>query len=371
MNKKLRNIALSLATLITVVAITACTGTGGNNTTTENNNASTTGEDLTEQSGEESTTTTDDTTQSESESGTGDLVTPLHIGVSQYVEHGALDAALQGFIDRLAEHGYIEGENLELTIQNAQAEQANAQTIAQGFATMDLDLILAIATQSAQALANVIKETPILVTAVTDPEDAGLVESNEAPGTNVSGTSDLNPVDQQIDLLTELLPDAETVAIMYASGEQNSILQGEMAIEALESRGLTGVLYTASNSNELQSVIESSVGQVDAWYIPTDNMFASSMGIVRQVAVEAKMPVIIGEKNMMDEGGLATVALDYYALGAETAEMAIEILEDGKNPADMPIRYQEDVEVYVNEAFAAEIDFVIPESVLGQVRSED
>lgn len=286
------------------------------------------------------------------------------IGISQYVEHAALDAARQGFIDHLADEGYIEGENLTIKFQNAQGDPANAQTIAQQFASDSFDLILAIATPTAQALANAISDTPILVTAVTDPADAGLVDSNEAPGTNVSGTSDLNPVDEQIDLLTRLVPDAKTVAVMYASSEPNSVLQGELALDALSSRGLTGELYTTATSNDLQSVIESSVGKVDAWYIPTDNLFASSMGIVKQVAQDANIPVIIGEKNMMDAGGLATVALDYYELGKMTAVMAIDILKNGQDPADMPIQYQEDPRIYINQDFANEIGLEIPAAIL-------
>ncbi len=292
------------------------------------------------------------------------------VGISQYVEHAALDASREGFLDYLAEHGYVEGENLTVKLQNAQGETANAQTIAQQFATSSYDLFLAIATPTAQALANAVKDTPILVTAVTDPADSELVQSNESPGTNVTGTSDLNPIKEQIDLLKRLVPDAKTVGILYASSEPNSVLQGKLAMEALEDAGLTGEITTTPDSNSLQSVIESTVGKVDAWYIPTDNLFASSMGIVRQVAVDAGIPVIIGEKNMMDAGGLATVALDYYELGRMTGEMALEIIEQGKDPADMPIRYQDNPKIYINEDFAAEIGLEIDSDLLAEVAQD-
>lgn len=296
----------------------------------------------------------------------------LKVGIAQYMEHDALDASRQGFLDRLAEAGYIEGENLTIDLQNAQGDPSNALTIAQKFAgDSALDLILAIATPTAQALANQITDTPILVTAVTDPQDAGLVETNDAPGRNITGTSDLNPVKEQVELLIELVPDVSTVGILYAASEQNSVLQGELVIAELEAHGLKGELYTTPSSNDLQSVIESSVGKVDAWYIPTDNLFASSMGTVRQVSVDAKIPVMIGEYNMMKAGGLATVALDYYALGETTAEMALDIIENGTDPASMPIQYQTDPQVYVNEEVAAEIGLSIPESVLSRAVDGD
>lgn len=293
------------------------------------------------------------------------------IGISQYIEHAALDASREGFIDYLAENGYVEGENLTIKFQNAQGDQANAQTIAQQFASDSFDLLLAIATPSAQALANAITDTPILITAVTDPEDSDLVLSNEKPGTNVTGTSDLNPITEQIDLLVRLLPEAKTVGILYASSEPNSVLQGKLAQEALSDKGLTGEIYTTPDSNNLQAVIESTIGKVDAWYIPTDNLFASSMGIVRQVAEEANMPVIIGEKNMMDGGGLATVALDYYELGKMTAGMAIDILENGQDPADMPIQYQQNPKIYINEEFADAIGLEIDPAILAEAAKED
>lgn len=294
---------------------------------------------------------------------TGASSDSIKIGISQYIQHGALDLALEGFLDRLEEKGYEEGKNLILDIQNAQGENSNTHTIASKFAADKKDLILAIATPSAQALANQIKDVPIVVTAVTDPADAGLVDSNEKPGANITGTSDLNPVKEQVELLKLLVPDVKTVGIMYASSEANSVLQGKLVADELDKHQIKHELYTVAHSNDLQSVIESSVGKVDAWYIPTDNMFASSMGIVRQVATAANMPVIIGEENMMNEGAHATVALDYYKLGQMTADMAIDILENGTDPASMPIQYQEDPIVYINDDFAAEIGLEIPDEV--------
>lgn len=337
MKQILRRGAMLLSITVLAATVAACSGTTNKTDTSNNSNTDT-----------------------------------LKVGIAQYMEHDALDASRQGFLDRLAEAGYIEGENLTIDLQNAQGDPSNALTIAQKFAgDSALDLILAIATPTAQALANQITDTPILVTAVTDPQDAGLVETNDAPGRNITGTSDLNPVKEQVELLIELVPDVSTVGILYAASEQNSVLQGELVIAELEAHGLNGELYTTPSSNDLQSVIESSVGKVDAWYIPTDNLFASSMGTVRQVSVDAKIPVMIGEYNMMKAGGLATVALDYYALGETTAEMALDIIENGTDPASMPIQYQTDPQVYVNEEVAAEIGLSIPESVLSRAVDGD
>lgn len=295
----------------------------------------------------------------------------ITIGISQLVEHDALDASRDGFLDRLEELGYVEGENLVIEYRNAQGEQVNAQTIAQNFAAdSSLDLVLGIATPAAVALANAIEDLPILVTAVTDPADAGLVESNTAPGGNVTGTSDLNPIVEQIDLLKRLVPDVERVGIMYAASEPNSVFQGKLAMDALEAVDLEGILFVTPDSNSLRSVIESSIGKVDAWYIPTDNVMADAMATIQQVAVDNKIPVIVGEVNAMRKGGLATVSIDYYELGRITADMAIEILVDGADPATMPIRYQDNPTLHINTAFAEAIGMNIPQDILDEAEAE-
>src|SRR5574344_2326482 len=187
----------------------------------------------------------------------------IKIGVIQLVEHQALDASYQGFVDGLKEAGYIDGENITIDYQNAQGEQANCQTIAQKLVNDRDDLILAIATPAAQAVANLTKKIPILVTAVTDPESAKLVKSNSKPDTNVSGTSDLTPVEKQIELLKKILPNAKTVGLMYCSSEQNSIFQINIAKSACDKNGLKYIEGTVSNSNEIQQVTQSLVGKVD------------------------------------------------------------------------------------------------------------
>lgn len=284
----------------------------------------------------------------------------LKIGVVQLVEHVALDASYQGFVDGLAEAGYVDGQNIKIDYQNAQGEQANCVTIANKLVNDKDDLILAIATPAAQAVANLTRKIPILVTAVTDPETAKLVKSNAKPGTNVSGTSDLTPVAAQISLLKKILPNAKKVGLIYCSSEQNSIFQINLAKEACKKEGLSFVEATVSNSNEVQQVAQSLVGKVDAIYVPTDNMLAAGMATVAMVANSAKIPTICGEKGMVDAGGFVTYGINYYELGMQTAKMAVEILRDGKKPADMPIQYLEKCDLAVNEETAAKLGITVP-----------
>lgn len=284
----------------------------------------------------------------------------VKIGILQLVEHGALDAASKGFVDALVEAGYKDGENIVIDYQNAQGEQANCQTIAQKFINNRSDLILAIATPAAQAVANLTTDIPILVTAVTDPESAKLVKSNSMPGTNVSGTSDLTPVFAQIELLKKLVPNVKKIAFMYNSSEQNSIFQINLAKEAAKSLNLEWIDATVSNSNEIQQVVQSVVGKVQAIYIPTDNMLAAGLATVSMVSNPAGIPVICGEEGMVSLGGLATYGLNYYELGKQTGRMAVRILRDGEKPEEMPIEYQENGTLVINQEVANALNITIP-----------
>lgn len=257
------------------------------------------------------------------------------IGVIQLVEHAALDASNQGFVAALDDAGI----SYEIDQQNAQNDQSACQTIAEKLVNDGNDLILAIATPAAQAVAGATSEIPILVTAVTDPADAGLVESNEVPGGNVSGTSDLTPVKEQIDLLQQLMPEAKTVGVLYCTAESNSVFQANMAEAACADAGLESEIFTVSSSNEIQQVVESMVGKVDALYTPTDNTIAAGMATVAMVANDNGIPVICGEAGMVDAGGLATYGIDYYQLGYMAGEQAIDILVNGADISQMPIGY--------------------------------
>ncbi len=294
----------------------------------------------------------------------------IKIGVSQFVTHDALDASYKGFVDGLGEAGYVDGENIKIDYQNASGDQSNCTTIAQKLVTDDNDLILAIATNAAQACANATSEIPILITAVTDPEATGLVESNEAPGGNVSGTSDLTPVAEQMKLLKRILPEAKKVAILYCSSEVNSQIQAEMAVKEAENLGLEAVHATVSASTEIQQVIESLIDKVDAIYAPTDNMIASGMATVAMIANENNLPVIVGEEGMLSEGGLATYGINYYELGKQTAAQAVKIIENKAKIESMPIEYinADNVKLKINEEIATQLGVTFPDDVLAEAK---
>ena len=272
------------------------------------------------------------------------------IGVIQLVQHAALDAANEGFFAALDEAGVV----YEADQQNASGEQGTCQTIAEKLVNDKNDLILAIATPAAQSVAGLTEDIPILLTAVTDPADAGLVEDNAAPGGNISGTSDLTPVKEQIDLLKQLIPEAKNVGILYCSAEANSVLQAKLAKEACEAEGLGAEEYTVSNFNEIQTVVESMVNKVDAIYAPTDNMIAAGMATVSMVATDNNIPIICGEAGMVEAGGLATYGIGYYQLGYLAGEQAIDILVNKKDVAEIPIGYlpAEKCELTVNKTTA-------------------
>ncbi len=284
----------------------------------------------------------------------------IKIGVIQLVEHSALDADYKGFVDGLAEAGYVDGENIKIDYHNAQGEQVNCVTIAEKLINDRDNLIFAIATPAAQAVANLTKDIPILISSVTDPESAKLVQKNTAPGGNVSGTSDLTPCAAQMELLKRIVPDAKTVGMLYCSSEQNSYFQVGLAKAACDKLGLKYIDGTVSNANEIQQVVTNLCGKVDVIYAPTDNMIAAGMPLVSKVANENKIPVICGEEGMVNAGGLATYGINYYELGKLTAKMAVEILRDGKNPAEMPIEYLQSFDLKVNEETEKVLGITVP-----------
>jgi len=293
------------------------------------------------------------------------------IGIIQYGEHPALDAARQGFIDSLKDEGYVDGDNIKIDYQNAQFDQSNLSTISDRFVSNKVDLVLAIATDAAQAIAGKTKDIPVLGTAITDYVTAGLVKSNEAPGGNVSGTTDMNPIKEQIDLLLKLVPDAGTIGVLYTSSEDNSVLQAKIAKEIIEAKGLKYVEVTITNSNEVQQATQSIVSMCDAIYIPTDNVFASAMPLVYGVTKESKTPVICGEANMVKNGGLATLGIDYYNLGYQTGKMAVKVLKGEAKPADMPIERQEKFDYAINGEVAEEIGVEIPDDLKEYILKND
>lgn len=285
------------------------------------------------------------------------------VGISQFVEHPSLDLAREGFIDQLADEGYLEGENLQIDLQNAQADFSTAQTIAQRFKQNKPDLVLAIATPSAQTAANVLKNIPVLITAVTDPVEAGVVESMESPGANVTGTTDMNPVAKQLDLIKDFLPEIETLGILYNPGEVNSVVQVDLAKKKAEAMGVKIEEGTVSNSSEVSLAVSSLVGNVDAIYVPTDNIIVSAMPTVLQTAYNNQIPVFASENNSVEQGAIATLGIDYYQLGRQTGAMAAKIL-NGADPAEMAVESSDELKLYINKKSAAEINLEVPSELL-------
>ncbi len=290
-----------------------------------------------------------------------------HVGVIQLVEHEALDAATEGFQDALKEKL---GDKVVFDVQNAQGEETNCATICTKFVNDDVDLIMANATQALTSAATATPDIPIVGTSVTDFVTTGTVESNDKPGTNVTGTSDLAPIDQQIALLKRLVPDAKTVGILYCSSEANSVYQAEEAQKELEKEGIKVEVYTVADSNDIQQVVTKAADNSDAIYIPTDNTIASNMEIVKNVTVPEKVPVIAGEENMCAVGGLATLSISYYNIGYNAGFMAYDILVNGKDPAEMPIQYADEITLKYNAEIASELGIQIPDDMVA-IEKED
>ena len=285
------------------------------------------------------------------------------VGVIQLVQHPALDAANKGFIDGLKSKGFEEGKNVTFDQQNAQGDQSNLQTIAQRFVSNKDDLVCAIATPAAQTMANATKDIPIVGTAITDYKVAKLVKDSSKPGTNVTGTTDMNPVEAQIDLLVKIMPKAKTVGFIYNSSEVNSQLQIDLAKKAAAARGLATVEATVSSVNDIQQAAQSLMGKVDALYIPTDNVMASAMPNLIKITDEAKVPVFCAEAGMLKAGGVATLGIDYYKLGFQTGEMASDILSGKSKPQDMAIQSQKTFTVTLNEEAIKKLGLTIPDDV--------
>lgn len=263
----------------------------------------------------------------------------LKIGILQFVEHEALDASRNGFIEGLKEQGF----DGKIDYKNAQGDQANCTLIANQFVSEGVDLILTIATPAAQSVAAVTSEIPILATAITDFKETGLTQAN------LTGTSDLAPVAKQVGLIKQLKPKTRKIGILFSSNEANSKFQAEIAIKEAEKIGLTPQIFTFSQMTEIQQVVESMLGKVDAIYTPTDNMVASNMELISKTALQGNIPVICGEVNLISKGAAGTFGMDYYKLGKLTAKQAIEILEGKSKPENMPIQYLENVKFALNQ----------------------
>ena len=276
----------------------------------------------------------------------------FRIGISQFITHQSLDATREGFVDELAKQGYVEGENIEIDLQNAQGEQRNLKTISQQLAEYS-DVVLAIATPSAQSLANTTQTTPVIFSAVTDPVSAKLVESREHPGGNVTGTSDQSSdaISTQINLIKKVLPKAKTIGILYTQSEPNSVVQKDEAKRFLEEKGFTVVEKTILDSNNVKAAAESLMAEVDMVFVPTDNIISSTMETVKQVSIKHKVPVFGGSTEMIAVGGLYNYGTNYEELGRQTARMLIRVLK-GEKPENIAVELPEKLELHTNQEMA-------------------
>ena len=282
------------------------------------------------------------------------------IGILQQLEHPALDKATEGF--KAGAEEALGKDKVEFDEQNAQGEQANCATIAGQFVNDKKDLILANATQALQASATATNEIPIVGTSVTDYATALDIDDwSGATGTNVTGTSDLAPLDQQADMIKELCPDANQVGIIYCSAEANSTYQVKEIGKALDKLGMKHKEYSAADSNEVQTVTTKAASECEVIYIPTDNTMASSTETIKNVVVDKKIPVIAGEQGIMAGCGVATLSIDYYDIGFSAGKMAGEILKDGKKPGEMDIQTAEKVTKMYNPEICKSIGFEIPD----------
>ena len=277
----------------------------------------------------------------------------FRIGISQFITHQSLDATREGFVDELVKQGYVEGKNIEIDLQNAQGEQRNLKTISQQLAESS-DVVLAIATPSAQSLANTTQTTPVIFSAVTDPVSAKLVESREHPGGNVTGTSDQSSdaISTQINLIKKVLPKAKTIGILYTQSEPNSVVQKDEAKRLLEEKGFTVVEKTILDSNNVKAAAESLMTEVDMVFVPTDNIISSTMETVKQVSIRHKVPVFGGSTEMVAVGGLYNYGTNYEELGRQTARMLVRILK-GEKPENIAVELPEKLELHTNQEMAA------------------
>lgn len=273
------------------------------------------------------------------------------IGIIQIVEHRSLDTIRESIIDELASLGYVDGKNVKIDYQNAQGDQSNLNTIARRFADNKVDVIIAIATPSAQAAMAATESIPIVFSAVTDPVAANLVDTLENPGRNLTGTSDAIPVDQVFELAKELTPDVKTIGFLYTASEINSKTVIDQAKQLAEGFGFEYEEMAITSSSELYQVATSLANRVDAIYTPIDNTIANAMTLLAEIGRENKIPVYVGADSMVIDGGYATVGINYEKLGRQTAHMTQKVLE-GTLPKDLAVETLTDFDKVINKTTA-------------------
>lgn len=295
------------------------------------------------------------------------------IAVSQIVEHPSLDATYDGFVAALKDAGIEEGKNLEIDFNNAQGDSANIKTISQKIASSKSDLALGIATPTAQALADDVKDIPVLFAAVTDPIDAGIVTQLEAPGGNITGASDTNPaaITETMDFIATQIPDVKNVGLIINEGEQNAVIMGDIAEKALEKHGIKLIKASVANSSDVKQAADSLVGRVDAIYITLDNMVVTGADAIIEVANENDIPFFSADRDTVEKGAFAAVGFKYYDHGYEVGQMAVEILKNVKNPGEMNVTVPQKLDFIFNMKAAAEQGITVTEEMKALVKDQE
>lgn len=287
----------------------------------------------------------------------------IKIGISQTIEHPALDKTKDGFIDALKSKGFQDGKNIKINYQNAQGDMLTTQSIAENFISKREDIIYAIATPSAQAAYNATKRTPIIITAVTDPVESGLAKSKEKSETNVTGTTDSVPLDEQMELIKKLIPKAKKLGVLYNTSENNSQIQLRNIKKLAPKFGLEVIEASITNVNEVPQSLSSILNKVDVLYTPTDNTVASAMTLISNECFKKNVPIIGAERAHVIGGALATIGIDYYKLGFQTGLLAVDII-NGKDPSDIPIKSLEKMQLVINEDSAKKLKLEVPEDLV-------
>ena len=290
----------------------------------------------------------------------GDVYT---IGISQFIQHDALDSAREGFIEGLKEKGFEEGKNIKFDYKNAQGDVSIAKTISDQFVTSKVDMIFAIATPNVQAAYNSTKDIPIVFTAVTDPVETEVAKGWESSETNVTGTSDMVSIDNQLDLLSSLVPDIKTLGVIYCSSEVNSVIQVNSLKDAVKDRDIEIKEVSVTNVSEINQNLSSVLGSIDALYVPTDNTIASAYDLVGNLCINKNIPILCAEEAGVSKGGLCSIGIDYFKLGKEAGYKAAEVLQ-GTNPSDIAITTMADMDITINTAVAEKLNITIPEDTL-------
>lgn len=314
----------------------------------------------TTQSGTESLTTESSKTESVTADTNKDM---KKIGVIQLVEHKSLDIIYNSFKDELKELGYVDGENVKITFQNAQGDISNITSIVQGFKGDKQDVVVGIATPVAQGAMSLTKTTPVVFSAVTDPIGAGVLTDMNAPDKGMTGTSDAVQIDKIMDLALEITPNVKKVGFIYNPGEDNSVTNLSLLEKYVKEKNLEIETVSISTSADLQTAAASLFEKVDMIFVSNDNTVAEAMPILTSEAIKAKKPVYVGADSMVMDGGLATVGIDYTDLGKETAKMVDEILK-GKPVNEIPVKvFKDDLFIYVNTDTAKALGIEIPDSI--------